>query len=141
MPILARISRIVPLLILLAVIAVIVYFVMSFRYSSSRAKATLIKVFTWLNGVLTIVFVLVALYALIDKNEVAAELSLSFGVVTLIGLGITRLCNHVFKKNHPHYSDTVTQATVINESIATRFSEAFKRALGQAFKETFSRKK
>ena len=36
----ARLSRIVPLLAVLAFIAAVVYIVMSFRYSSERAKAT-----------------------------------------------------------------------------------------------------
>ena len=141
MPILARISRIVPLLVVMAVIAAVMYIVMSFRYSSNRAKATLITVFTWLNGIATIAFVLMALFALLDKNDVVVELGLSFAAVTLIGLGITRLCNHVFKKNHPEYGEEVAQATVINDSLAERFGEAFKRAFGEALKETFTRKK
>ena len=141
MPILARISRIVPLLIVLAVIAGVVYVVMSFRYSSNRAKATLITVFTWLMGVLTIVFVIMALYALIEHNDTVIELGLSFAAVTLIGFGVTRLCNRAFKKNHPEYFEDVTPATIVNESLATKFGEAFKKAFGEALKETFTRKR
>ena len=140
MPFLARISRIVPLLILLGVIAAVVYIVMSFRYSSNRAKSILIFVFTWLMGILTVAFVIMAIYALLDKNDVVFELGLSFAAVTLIGLGITRWCNHVFEKNHPDYFEDVAKATIVNESLATRFGEAFKRALGDALKETFTRK-
>lgn len=140
MPLLARISRIIPLLIILAVVAGVVYVVMSFRYSSNRAKETLIKVFTWLNGILTIAFAAFSLFALLDKNEVALELGLSFAAVTLIGLGITRLCNRVFKKNHPDYGEEAAHATVIHMSLATRFGQAFRQALGEALKETFTRK-
>ena len=64
----ARLSRIVPLLIVLAFIAAVVYIVMSFRYSSDRAKATLIQVFTWLTGGLSVIFALVTIYALFEQN-------------------------------------------------------------------------
>ena len=141
MPILARISRIVPLLIILAVIAGIVYLIMSFRYSSNRAKEALITIFTWLTGVLTIAFIGMTIFALLDKNDVVAELGLSFAAVTLIGLGITRLCNRTFKKNHPEYSEQATHATVIHMSLATRFGQAFRRAFDQAFRETFTHKR
>ena len=62
----ARLSRIAPLLVLLLVIAGVVYIVMSFRYSSDRAKATLIKVFTWLMAILSIGFAIVTIYALFE---------------------------------------------------------------------------
>ena len=132
-----RLYRIIPLLILLAVLAAIVYVIMSFRYSSDRAKATLITIFTWLTIALSVFFALATLYAIFENNETVIELAGSFLLTTLVGLGVTRICNHVFKKNHPHYGEQVAQATIINESITSRFAEAFKRAFGQAVKETF----
>ena len=57
----ARLSRIVPLLAVLAFIAAVVYVVMSFRYSSDRATATLIKIFTWLMAILSIGFAIVTI--------------------------------------------------------------------------------
>lgn len=132
-----RLYRIVPLLVLLAVIAVVVYLIMSFRYSSDRAKAALIKVFTWLCAILSGFFALVTVYALFEHNDPVFELVGSCLLTTLVGLGITRICNHVFKKNHPHYGEQVAQATIINESITNRFAEAFKRAFGEAMKDTF----
>ena len=132
-----RLYRIIPLLILLAVVAVLVYLIMSFRYSSDRAKAALIKVFTWLCGILSIFFTLVTVYALFEHNEPVIELAGSCLATTLVGLIITRICNHVFRKNHPHYGEQVAQATIINESISSRFAEAFKRAFGEAMKDTF----
>lgn len=138
--VLARLSRILPLLILLAFIAAVVYIVMSFRYSSEKAKATLITVFTWLMGILSIGFAIVTVYAIFEQNVAVMELFASFLATTLVGLGITRICNAVFKRNHPRYGEEVAQATIINESIASRFAEAFKRALGDALKETFHRK-
>ena len=132
-----RLYRILPLLFLLAVIAAVVYLIMSFRYSSDRAKATLITVFTWLTAALSAVFLLATLYAVFEQNTTVIELAGSFLATTLIGLGITRICNHIFKKNHPRYGEEVAQATIINESITNRFAQAFKRAFGEAVKETF----
>ena len=132
-----RLYRIIPLLIVLAVIAAVVYVIMSFRYSSDRAKATLITVFTWLTAALSVVFALATLYAVFEQNNTVIELAGSFLATTLIGLGITRLCNYICKKNHPRYGEEVAQATIINESISNRFATAFKRAFGEAMKETF----
>lgn len=135
-----RLYRILPLLVLLAVVAAVVYVIMSFRYSSDKAKATLITVFTWLCGILSVVFAVITLYALFEQNVPVIELTGSCLAVTLIGLVITRICNYVFRKNHPHYGEEVAQATIINESIATRFAEAFRKAFGEALRDTFKRK-
>ncbi len=135
-----RLYRILPLLVVLAIVAVVVYLIMSFRYSSDKAKATLITVFTWLCGVLSVVFALVTLYALFEQNTPVIELAGSCLAVTLIGLAVTRICNAVFRKNHPHYGEQVAQATIINESITSRFAEAFRRAFGEALRDTFKRK-
>ena len=136
----ARLSRILPLLAILAFIAAVVYVEMSFRYSSERAKGTLIKVFTWLTGILSIGFAIVTIYALFEQNVPVIELFASFLATTLVGLGITRICNRIFLKNHPHYGEEVAQATIINESIASRFAEAFRKAFGEALKDTFKRR-
>ena len=135
-----RLYRILPLLVLLAVVAVVVYLIMSFRYSSDKAKATLIKVFTWLCAILSIAFAVVTLYAVFEQNQPVIELAGSCLAVTLIGLAITRICNRVFRKNHPHYGEEVAQATIVNESITSRFAEAFRRAFGEALRDTFKRK-
>lgn len=132
-----RLYRILPLLVLLAVVAVVVYLIMSFRYSSERAKATLIKVFTWLCGILSVFLAIVTLYALLEQNQPVIELAGSCLAVTVIGLIVTRICNHIFRKNHPRYGEDVAKATIVNESISTRFAEAFRRAFGEALRDTF----
>lgn len=132
-----RLYRILPLLVLLAVIACVVYLIMSFRYSSERAKAALIKVFTWVFIALSVVFGLATLYALFEQNQAVIELAGSCLAVTLIGLVVTRICNAVFRKNHPRYGEEVAHATIVNESISTRFAEAFRRAFGEAMRDTF----
>ena len=135
-----RLYRILPLLVVLAVVAVVVYLIMSFRYSSDKAKATLIKVFTWLCAVLSVAFGIITLYALFEQNQPVVELTGSCLAVTLIGLVVTRVCNHVFRKNHPYFGEEVAQATIVNESISSRFAEAFRRAFGEALRDTFKRK-
>lgn len=132
-----RLYRILPLLVLLAVVAVVVYLIMSFRYSSERAKATLITVFTWLCGILSVFLAIATLYALLEQNQPVIELAGSCLAVTVIGLIVTRICNHIFRKNHPRYGEDVAKATIVNESISTRFAEAFRRAFGEALRDTF----
>lgn len=134
-----RLYRILPLLLVMAVIAGVVYIVMSFRYSSNHAKAMLIKVFFWLTSILGAIFLIITLYALFEHNDPVTELAGSCLLVCLIGFGITYLCRHIFLKNNPNFGEEVTNATVINTSIIARFGEAFRKALGDALKETFSR--
>lgn len=136
-----RLYRILPLLVVLAVIAVAVYLIMSFRYSSERAKATLIKVFFWLNAVLSVAFLLITAYALLERNAAVSELFGSCLAVTVIGLAITLICRAVFRKNHPRYGEKVVQATIINESLGSRFAENLKKAVGEAVKDTINPKR
>lgn len=107
----ARLSRIVPLLIVLAVVASIVYLVATYRYSPSRAKQILVKMFTWITGVLSAFFLLVTLYALFEDNAAVFDLAASFLATAAIGLAITRICNAVFLKRHPEYKHKPTKAT------------------------------
>lgn len=132
-----RLYRILPLLVIMAVIAAVVYLIMSFRYTPERAKAALIKVFTWVCAILSVGFALISLYALFEHNGPVLELFGSCLALTLIGLVVTRICNAIFRKNHPHYGENVAKATIVNESLTSRFAEAFRKALQQAFKDTF----
>ena len=135
-----RLYRILPLLAVMALVAVVVYLIMSFRYSSEKAKAVLIKVFTWMCAILSVAFGIITLYAAFEQNQPVIELAGSCLAVTLIGLVVTRICNYVFKKNHPRYGEEVAQATIVNESIASRFGEAFRRAFGEALRDTFKKR-
>lgn len=109
---LARLSRSIPLVIALVVLAIIIYMVVTYVHSKARAKEVLIRVFTILCSAIAIFFALVSLYAVIDGNQPVLELAASFAVVGLIGLIITRICDHFFKKNNPHYSQHAQKATV-----------------------------
>lgn len=99
----ARLYRVLPLLVILAVIAVVVYAFMSWRYTTARAKEALIKVFLVLNGGLTVVFMLGVLYALLEGNSFVADFFITCGVCTLVLLGVTLFCRWRFLKNHPDY--------------------------------------
>ena len=134
-----RLYRLLPFLILLAVVILIAYLIMSFRYSSEKAKATLIRFLTWLFGILSILVGLVTLYALFERNQPVIELFGSCLAITLIGLVVTRICNVVFRKNHPNYGEQVSKATIVNESLGTRFATAFRKAFSEAIKDTFKR--
>ena len=105
MAIFARLMQSLPLIIALIVLAVVVYFVVSWLRSPERAKEVLIKLFTVLTGVLSIFFALASLYALLEGNGNVLELTGSFLAVALVALGITRVCRWRFVKNHPHYKD------------------------------------
>lgn len=99
----ARLTRIIPLLIVLAVVAAIVYLVAMWRYSPNKAKEILIRVFTWFTGILSAVFALISLYTLLDGNVAVLELAGSFLATSLIALAIVRICRAVFVKNHPNW--------------------------------------
>ena len=110
----ARFTRIIPLIIVLAVVAAIVYLVATWRYSPNKAKEILIRVFTWFTGVLSIVLAVVCLYVLLDGNMAVFELTTSFLVTALLALGITRICRAVFVKHHPNYKKRAQKAERLN---------------------------
>lgn len=136
-----RLYRILPLIIILAVLAVVIYLIMSFRYSSSKAKFLMIKVFFWIFTILSAAFLIVTAYALLEQNAAVSELFGSCLAITLIGLVITLICRAIFKKNHPLYGEKVIEATFVNESIADKFGKAFSQALSQALKDVFGPKR
>lgn len=100
---LARLSRVVPLLIIMALAAGLIYVVVTYRHSPARAKEVLIKIFTWFNAIVIGFFALVSLYAFFDNAPAVLDLSLSFMAVGLVALAITRLANWRFLKNNPNY--------------------------------------
>ncbi len=101
--IVARLSRIVPLLIFMGFVAAVIYLVVAARRSPERAKEVLIKVFTVLNSAIAAFFGIVALYALFEGNSAVFDLAILFAITGLLCLGITFLSRWRFLKNHPHY--------------------------------------
>ena len=82
----ARLSRIVPMLIVLAVVAAIVYIVAAF-------------------------FLLVCAYAWLERNGAVFDLSFSFLLTALIGLAVTRICRAVFLRHNPAYRIKAAKTT------------------------------
>lgn len=121
----ARLSRSVPLLIALVALAIIVYFVVSWRSSPTRAKEVLIKLFTILCSALSVFFILASLYALADGNQAVLELAVSFAAVGVIGLAITLICRWRFKENHPHYRTSPNAKAVPTGEAPIKRSDAF----------------
>lgn len=121
----ARLSRSVPLLVALVLLAFIIYFVVSWRSSPTRAKEVLIRVFTVLCSALAIFFILASIYAAIDGNQPVLELVASFAGVSVLGLVITLICRWRFKKNHPHYRFAPTAKATPGGGSPVKRSDAF----------------
>ena len=98
-----RLYRVIPFLIVLGIIAFIVYLVAGLRYSPPRAKEILLKMFTWLTIVISVVFALASAYALFEHNEMVFDVMVTFFATGFIGLIITQICYGVFLKHNPHY--------------------------------------
>ena len=108
---LVRITRMIPLIIFMLVLAAIIYLVVTYRHSPAKAKEVIIKVFTWLNIGLIGFFGLSSLYALFENNQPIFEIAISCAIVGALGLGITLWCRHVFLKNNPSYKKKPMKAT------------------------------
>lgn len=106
----ARLSRIIPLIIILAIVAAIVYLVATWRYSPNKAKEILIRVFTWFTGILSAALALICVYVLLDGNWAVFELTAGFLATALIALGITGICRAVFVHHHPNYKKKAQKA-------------------------------
>lgn len=99
----ARLSRVIPMLLVLALVAAVVYVFVAYTKSPLRAKEVVIKMFLAITGVLSVFFGLFTLYSLFESNEGVFDLAVSFLLTALVGLGITLLCRWRFLKNHPNY--------------------------------------
>ena len=87
----AGLTRSLPLLIALVVLAVAIYAFVSWRRTPTRAKEVMIKVFLVLCSAIAIFFALASLYAVADGNTPVLELSISCAAVGVVGL-LIRWC-------------------------------------------------
>lgn len=100
---LVRLVRALPLVVVLAVVAVLVYcLVASFR-TPDRAKEVLIRLFAALNGALTALFCLASAYAISEANEPVFELASAFAAVTALAFAVTMACRWLFLRRRPGY--------------------------------------
>lgn len=100
---LLRIMQSLPLVVALALIAGIVYFVVSYTKSPNRAKEVLINLFLVIGTGLCVIFGLVCLYCLFEGNQGMLEFFAMFLAISVLTLAITLICRAVFRKHHPHY--------------------------------------
>ena len=105
---LVRLYRILPLIVVLGIVAVAVYFLVSWRHTPTHAKHALIKVFTILGIGLTGFFGVATLYALLDSNMFVAEFFLVCAAFMAILLGITLICRKIFLKRHQNFKWRLT---------------------------------
>ena len=105
MALVARLLQSVPLVIALVVLAIVVYVFVAWVKSPLRAKEILIKLFTVITIVLSVAFGLASLYAFFEHNVKVLEITGTFLVVSLVALGITRICRWRFVKRHPQYKN------------------------------------
>ncbi|MCQ5091345.1 MAG: hypothetical protein E6Y86_00090 [Slackia sp.] len=109
--ILARLYRILPLLVILAILALGIYAFVSWRYTPNRAKEVVIKLFVVLNAGLAAFFALATLYALLEGNAFVTDFFLTCALMMLVLLVATLGCRRRFLKNHPHYAWKRTDAS------------------------------
>lgn len=105
----AGLTRSLPLLIALVVLALAIYVFVSWRRTPTRAKEILIKVFFVLCSAISVFFALATIYAVLDDNTPVLELAASCMVVGVVGLVVTMVCRHFFRKHHPHYAYDPTE--------------------------------
>lgn len=103
MAFLARLSRLIPLILIMGAVAVLLYYIVSYRRSQTQAKLLLIKISTVFNGVMSGIFALISLYALGERNIPVFEIFFSCFLLFFIVLAITRVYNAVFLHKHPIY--------------------------------------
>ncbi len=108
----ARLIRCLPLVVILGVAALIVFLYVSYKSSPNRAKEVLISFFTRLCAGLSVLFVLACVYALLDKNTFALDIAASFLGVSLVALGIVKLCELRFRRNNPQYRRRASKSRV-----------------------------
>lgn len=115
-----RLIRAFPLIVALAVLALVVYAVVAYWHSSVRAKSALIKLFVGVGTVLSGFFGLVCLYAAFESNWTVLDLMLGFFVVAALTLTIALLCRSVFLRNHPNYRKKPLRTRRISERDSKR---------------------
>lgn len=93
--------RSMPLLVVLAVFAAMVYVVVAAVRSPRRAKEVLIGVLTAVTAFLTVFFSAATAYAWIESNLYVMELAAACAVLCAAALAATRLARRRYLRRHP----------------------------------------
>ena len=105
MGLIVRMLQSLPLVIVLVILAIVIYFVVSWMHSPTKAKEVLIRFFTVISIIISGFFLLASAYAFLESNVPVLEITVPFLIVGVLSLIITRICRWRFVKNHPHYKD------------------------------------
>ena len=108
-----RLYRLVPMLVVLAVTAIVIYAVTALRTSKPQAKSNVLLFFTWAFIILSVVFLIGTVYAWAEGNVQVTELIGSFLIACLFFLVITRICYRVFISHYPNYAWKPSRSRVI----------------------------
>ena len=109
---LIRLTRIIPFVFFLAILAVVIYLIARFRFPSAHAKQIVIDFFTVICVVLCIGLAVITLLTVLDKNTFAVEIFGSFLAAAVLGLIVVRICNWSFLKKYPQYKHRPDEAFV-----------------------------
>ncbi len=110
MPIfIARIYRIVPLIVVLIVVAIAVFAYVATTRNGTKAKEVVLKMFWWISAIGSALFLLATLYAVVDKSQLGVDLFATCLAMTLFTWLIDVICGKVFEKHHPHYRVSPTR--------------------------------
>ena len=121
MPIVARLTRLLPIFFGIAIATVAFYVIVSMRFTPIKAKEWLIKIYTVVFGAATIFFILATIYAALDGNNIeAVELMVTFLIPFAAGLAITLICRAIFLRNHPAYKLKPVRAQTIKDPLWKR---------------------
>ena len=108
-----RLSRIIPLLIVLAIMAAVIYLVALFRSNPLHARWVVIRFFVWAMGIFSVFFALASAYALFEHNVYVLEMVGTFLATTLVGLVIALVCRWRFLKRNPKYRDKALRTRLL----------------------------
>ena len=97
------IFRMMPLEIAIGIIAVVGYLILSQKKGASVAKEFFIKLVLYVNYALGAAFLIITLYAILDKNMAVVELSGACLILCALALAAALIAKRVFLKNRPGY--------------------------------------
>lgn len=100
MGLLVRMLQSLPLVIVLIILAIVIYFVVSWMHSPTKAKEVLIQFFTVISLIISAFFLLASAYAFLESNVPVLEITVPFLIVGVLALIITRICRWRFVKHH-----------------------------------------
>ena len=92
-----------PVFVVLILLAIGIYYLLTKTKTETLAKEIFIRICIWFNTIVGAIFLLVTLYALLDKNMWMVELFGSVVALNAIFLIVALIAKRVFLKHRPSY--------------------------------------